>query len=131
MLQVLSCLSDSKASIKNEACRKEVTYLEKLEVNDFRTDMVLAEACRPDVAKFCSKVEPGEGRVHTCLRDNAAQLSQACRWAMQTCEPSSGLGLRPVVTSICGHPMGLTLVVSCTWYLKWLHSVWGKVAGCG
>lgn len=78
-LQVISCLSDSKESIKSQACRKEVTYLEKLEVNDFRTDIVLAEACRADVNKFCLKVEPGEGRVHKCLRAKAAQLSPACR----------------------------------------------------
>lgn len=78
-LQVVSCLSDNKASIKAEACRKEVTYLEKLEVNDFRTDMVLAEACRVDVNKFCAAVEPGEGRVHKCLRDHAAQVTPQCR----------------------------------------------------
>jgi Golgi apparatus protein 1 len=48
-------------------------------VQDFRTDMQLAEACRPDVERFCKTVEPGEGRVHNCLRENYGQLSPACR----------------------------------------------------
>ena len=37
----------------------EVFYFEKMEVNDFRNDVLLAEACRSDVDKFCRHVEPG------------------------------------------------------------------------
>lgn len=78
-LQVLACLVENKAALKSDACRKEVFYLEKMEVNDFRIDMALAEACRGDVDKLCKEVQPGEGRVHKCLRDNSAKLSQACK----------------------------------------------------
>jgi Golgi apparatus protein 1 len=28
-------------------------------VTDFRNDVILAEACRTDVEKFCKDVEPG------------------------------------------------------------------------
>jgi Golgi apparatus protein 1 len=76
---VLACLVDNKATLKSDACRKEVFYLEKMEVNDFRIDMALAEACRGDVDKHCKDVQPGEGRVHQCLRDNSDKLSQACK----------------------------------------------------
>lgn len=31
-----------------------------MEVTDFRNDVILAEACRGDVDKYCAKVEPGE-----------------------------------------------------------------------
>ena len=34
-------------------------YFEKMEVNDFRNDVLLAEACRSDVDKLCRHVEPG------------------------------------------------------------------------
>lgn len=37
----------------------EVFYFEKMEVNDFRNDVLLAEACRSDVDKLCRHVEPG------------------------------------------------------------------------
>lgn len=35
-------------------------------------------ACRPDVEKFCSGVEPGGGRIIECLREHKAQLSPDC-----------------------------------------------------
>lgn len=54
-------------------------YFEKMEVSNFRNDIILAEACREDVDKFCANVEAGEGRVHQCLRDNRKQLSEKCR----------------------------------------------------
>lgn len=37
----------------------QVFYFEKMEVNDFRNDVLLAEACRADVDKYCKHVEPG------------------------------------------------------------------------
>eukprot|EP00879_Flechtneria_rotunda_P008992 GHRR01009415.1.p1 GENE.GHRR01009415.1~~GHRR01009415.1.p1 ORF type:complete len:539 (+),score=221.10 GHRR01009415.1:802-2418(+) len=77
--KVLSCLTENKDNIKSDACHKEVLYLEKMEVDDFRMDMILAEACRADVDKFCAKVEPGQGRVHKCLREVSKQLSPTCR----------------------------------------------------
>lgn len=30
-----------------------------MEVTDFRNDVILAEACRQDVEKYCKDVEPG------------------------------------------------------------------------
>lgn len=59
--------------------RKEVFYFQKMEVSDYNNDVILAAACRADVDKFCKKVEPGEGRIHACLRSNANKLSQQCR----------------------------------------------------
>jgi hypothetical protein len=37
-----------------------VFYYQLMEVTDFRNDVILAEACRGDVDKYCAKVEPGE-----------------------------------------------------------------------
>lgn len=56
-----------------------MTYLLRMGVQDFRTDMQLADACRPDVEQYCAAVEPGEGRVHKCLREHFDEISNACK----------------------------------------------------
>lgn len=59
--RVLRCLTEKQDSIKSKACADEVFYFEKMEVTDFRNDVLLAEACRSDVDKYCKHVEPGAG----------------------------------------------------------------------
>ena len=34
---------------------------------DFRADPDLYEQCKPDAQQLCANVEPGEGRVQSCL----------------------------------------------------------------
>ena len=47
---------------------------------DFKQRVEAAiEACKPDVEKFCSDVQPGHGRVRVCLRAHEAELSDACK----------------------------------------------------
>jgi hypothetical protein len=36
-------------------------------------------ACRDDVEKFCKDVQPGGGRILSCLREHETQLSAACK----------------------------------------------------
>lgn len=47
-------------------------------MSTFGNDVILAEACRKDVDSFCAEVQPGEGRVHECLRKRRSQLSERC-----------------------------------------------------
>ena len=42
----------------------------------------LAKTCREDYAQFCNGVQPGRGRILTCLKANAEKLSAACRGAL-------------------------------------------------
>jgi Golgi apparatus protein 1 len=81
----------------------EVMYFIKMEVNDFRNDVILAEACRNDVTQFCAKVEPGKGRVHQCLRDNRQQLSAACKDEERKLNiiQSENIELRPRLKAMC------------------------------
>lgn len=37
------------------------------------------EACTPDVFRLCAAAIPGEDAIVSCLSNNAAQLSPACR----------------------------------------------------
>lgn len=52
-------LQDKQDNITNTACQEEVFYYQLMEVTDFRNDVILAEACRQDVEKYCKDVEPG------------------------------------------------------------------------
>jgi len=36
-------------------------------------------ACRDDVAKFCAEVQPGGGRLMSCLKAHESELSLECR----------------------------------------------------
>jgi hypothetical protein len=42
----------------------------------------LAQICRTDYDRLCHDVEPGGGRILTCLSANAEKLSPACRGAL-------------------------------------------------
>lgn len=68
--KVLRCLQDKMDKIRSSECKDEVFYFVKMEVSDFKNDIMLAEACKPDVDKLCRNVEPGEGRMLECLRLN-------------------------------------------------------------
>jgi hypothetical protein len=52
-------LQDKQDNITSSACEEEVFYYQLMEVTDFRNDVILAEACRTDVDKYCKDVEPG------------------------------------------------------------------------
>lgn len=42
------------------------------------------EACKNDVATLCAGIQPGEGRIKACLRENKDKLSEGCRSAIAT-----------------------------------------------
>lgn len=100
---VLRCLTDKKEDIKSEACQKEVLYFEKMEVSNYNNDVILAAACKSDVEKLCANVEPGEGRVHNCLREHRSQLSEACRREELLLEEleAENVELRPSLLRTC------------------------------
>ncbi len=41
-----------------------------------------ATECHDDLVKFCANVEPGEGRILSCLEANDKQLSKRCNQAL-------------------------------------------------
>jgi hypothetical protein len=65
-------------------------------------------ACTPDAVRLCSQHFPNVGRVASCMRSNRANLSEACRTAMDRHESSgrqnvADAGERRVARSIRGH----------------------------
>jgi len=100
---VLRCLSEKQDDIKEDECKKEVTYFINMEVTDFRNDVILAEACRGDVESFCSDVEAGDGRILRCLQDNRESLSTACKAEEGKLEQlqSNNINNNPVLKRVC------------------------------
>lgn len=58
--QVLRCLTEQSDNITAQACKDEIFYFMKMEVKDFRNDVILAEACRNDVDKRCKSAKAGQ-----------------------------------------------------------------------
>jgi hypothetical protein len=34
------------------------------------------QACKPDIARFCSQVPPGQGRIKACMKEHLPELSE-------------------------------------------------------
>lgn len=45
-------------------------------------DHPVLKACKPDIARFCSQVPPGEGRVKNCMKAHLPELSEPCKEAL-------------------------------------------------
>lgn len=39
-------------------------------------------ACKPDIARFCGQVPPGEGRIKACMKSHLPELSEPCKEAL-------------------------------------------------
>lgn len=39
-------------------------------------------ACKPDIARFCSAVIPGDGRIKGCMKQHLPELSEGCKEAL-------------------------------------------------
>jgi Cysteine rich repeat len=37
------------------------------------------QACKPDIARFCSQVPPGQGRIKACMKEHLRELSEPCK----------------------------------------------------
>ena len=42
----------------------------------------IAQACRADVERLCSGIQPGGGRIAACLRDKHERIGAPCRSAL-------------------------------------------------
>lgn len=52
----------------------------------------LRQACHEDLARYCSDVMPGGGRIIACMQGHATQLTPACSDAIRTARTHQGAG---------------------------------------
>mmetsp|Transcript_106857 Transcript_106857/g.297515 ORF Transcript_106857/g.297515 Transcript_106857/m.297515 type:complete len:1113 (+) Transcript_106857:71-3409(+) len=76
--KVLACLKRKRASIKQEDCKVQVSHMMKSGINDIKLATDTYDACIQDVQRFCTDIQPGQGRVHTCLVQHRKSLSRPC-----------------------------------------------------
>jgi len=103
--RVLACLADKQDAITAKACKDEVFYFVKMQVADYRNDILLAEACRSDVDARCAAVPAGD--VLACLRAAREQLTPACRREELRLSvlQSRDARLFPAIAASCGREM--------------------------
>lgn len=73
--RIAACLRQHRSELSEE-CKTQGQEMRKRR-------LAAREACDDDVEKFCQDVEPGEGRVVTCLKDHMRDLSRECRGVMR------------------------------------------------
>ena len=39
----------------------------------------VAQACKPEIARFCSQVPPGQGRIKACMKEHLQEFSEPCK----------------------------------------------------
>lgn len=76
---VIACLIKNQKSITLPACREQLMLKEEEEAEDIRLDPDVDAACASDISLYCADTEPGEGRVHQCLRKHYNELTWGCR----------------------------------------------------
>ena len=65
--------------IETPGCRVAILRQLVRSAENWKLDRPLAEKCMGDVLQLCRGVQPGDGRVHACLRQNEDKLSPECR----------------------------------------------------
>ena len=54
------------------------------------------QACGPELQQHCAGIEPGEGRLRACVKENFAAFSEPCKRALR----SSVAGVRACKTDV-------------------------------
>ena len=79
--RMIKCLREKRQDIAKPECRAALLRAMMSSADNYLMDRPLAAACVDDVEKHCSDIEPGQGRVHECLREKESELSPACKKA--------------------------------------------------
>ena len=80
--RVLACLyaHEDKLSGKCEYALYDAAVQLERAVNALT---YVVNECRDDLTKFCSNIEPGQGRLLQCIEKNDAKVSKRCKQALK------------------------------------------------
>lgn len=80
--RVLTCMQAHEDKISNE-CRYSINRASYLISELALAVGYIATQCVADVQKLCSDIEPGEGRIISCLAQNESNLDTGCSNALK------------------------------------------------
>ena len=73
--RIAQCMKQHESEL-SKACENHIKAAKK----EFAK---IREACRSDAEKLCKDVQPGDGRIARCMKQNESQVSEACKKATQ------------------------------------------------
>ncbi|MBK7972778.1 MAG: hypothetical protein IPK07_05675 [Deltaproteobacteria bacterium] len=83
--RVIKCLAEHESALtpdcKGEVEKAKAKHAEVQKKVDEK-QQAAQDACAPDVAKFCAKVEKGQGRIVKCLKEHEKEIAPACKAAL-------------------------------------------------
>lgn len=81
--RLLSCLYAHETVI-SEACQEATGDMADLLDMFFEGTRVVQQQCSGDIRSLCGEIDPGEGRIFSCLDEHRAELSDGCKGVMET-----------------------------------------------
>ncbi len=85
--RIIACLMSHESEL-TPACKAHAEEA-RAKINEGLEKLVLG-ACKKDRDKFCKDVEPGQGRILECLKQNRASLRPACKAKLRRVERRQG-----------------------------------------
>ena len=80
--RIARCLQQHQADL-SEACRSEGRKMEEEGRAHRALLQEVQKSCRDDAQKFCAGVQPGGGRIASCLKSHKSDLSRDCTAAVE------------------------------------------------
>jgi len=121
--RVISCLQEKRTMISSSGCRDALLRITGMATDDWRMDFGVYNACKQDVSEYCNGIEPGQGRVHKCLRANMDRISPRCKMMQRKLEEMEAEDIRlnprlavciPAARRLCSHaPPGNAGRIAC------------------
>ena len=91
--EVIQCLIQDRGRVRNANCKKQILrQIYKLS-DDITSIPDMRVPCTDDIAWFCLEIQPGDGRLHACLRDNMTELRADCQAQEFAIEQMEGLSV--------------------------------------
>jgi hypothetical protein len=70
------------------------------------------DTCGADIKKACANIEPGSGRIATCLKEHLKDISEGCKGRLAEIA-AAGKACRAEVSSKCGDQRRRTQKIAC------------------
>jgi hypothetical protein len=75
----LMCLVSNRKNIRNSDCKRHIVSTIYRMSDDVQYVPGMRSVCGDDIENFCKNIQPGNGQLHACLRENFDSISHDCQ----------------------------------------------------